>query len=60
MGMGGKGPGGPGGPGKGNHFETVISIHEDKTDEVFAKLQATNNAYFRENIDLVALSFKKN
>lgn len=45
--------------GKGNHFETVISVVDDRKDEIFDKLMATNNAYFKENIGLVALSFSK-
>ncbi len=44
--------------GKNNHFETVIKIEEGKVDEIFEKLVATNNAYFKENVDLVALSFE--
>ncbi len=45
--------------GKDNHFETKISIIPEKTNELFHKLKATNNAYFKENIDLVAVCFKK-
>lgn len=45
--------------GRDCHFETVIDIVDDKKDEIFAKLVATNNAYFKENQGLVALSFAK-
>lgn len=45
--------------GKDNHFETVIEIVDDKKEEIFQKLVATNNAYFKENTGLVALTFKK-
>ncbi len=45
--------------GKNNHFETVIKIEEEITNEVFDKLLAVNNSYFKENVGLVALSFNK-
>lgn len=44
--------------GKDNHFETVIQIVDDKKEEIFNKLKNTNNSYFKENKELVALSFK--
>ncbi|MFI3171035.1 MAG: hypothetical protein R3Y58_01495 [Eubacteriales bacterium] len=45
--------------GKDNHFETTIHIVDEKKDEIFEKLKATNNAYFKENNNLTALSFGK-
>lgn len=45
--------------GKHNHFEAVINIVDEKKDEIFEKLVATNNAFFKENIGLTALSFTK-
>ncbi|MFI3227172.1 MAG: hypothetical protein R3Y09_07130 [Clostridia bacterium] len=45
--------------GRDNHFETVIDIVDDRKDEIFDKLVATNNAFFKQNEGLVALSFKK-
>lgn len=45
--------------GKYNHFESKINIVDEKKDSIFEKLVATNNAFFKENVDLVALSFTK-
>lgn len=45
--------------GKDNHFETTIHIVDEKKEEVFEKLVATNNAYFKENVGLTCLMFKK-
>lgn len=45
--------------GKDNHFETVIKIQQDKTDEIFENLKSKNNLFFKENNNLIALSFKK-
>lgn len=45
--------------GKDNHFEATISIVDDRKDEIFQKLVTTNNAYFKENTNLTALSFRK-
>ncbi len=43
--------------GKNNHFEAEIHIVDDKKDEIFEKLKATNNDYFKQNEGLTALSF---
>lgn len=46
--------------GKENHFTSKITIlPEDKVEEIFNKLQQTNNAFFKENKGLLALSFEK-
>lgn len=45
--------------GKGVEFETQIDIVNDKKDEIFEKLVNTNNAFFKQNDGLVALSFKR-
>ncbi len=45
--------------GKDNHFETVIKIETEKTDEIFQNLMSKNNSYFKTNENLTALSFKK-
>ncbi len=45
--------------GKDCIFNTVIKVLPEKTDEIFKKLTETNNMYFKENIDLVALCFEK-
>lgn len=44
--------------GKDVEFETVIDIIDDKKDEIFENLVKTNNAYFKVNQGLTALSFK--
>ncbi len=46
--------------GRDNHFETRIRIlSDDKIEEVNAKLHATNNAFFKDTNNLLALSFTK-
>ncbi len=44
--------------GAGVHFSTTMEVLEDTT-EVFEKLNATNNAFFKENENLTALRFQK-
>lgn len=46
--------------GKANHFATKIQIlDEGKTQEIFGKLDDTNNSFFRDTEGVVALSFCK-
>ncbi|MFI3284764.1 MAG: hypothetical protein R3Y57_06740, partial [Erysipelotrichaceae bacterium] len=45
--------------GKYNHFETVIEIVDEQKEEIFSRLVESNNAYFKENVGLTALRFKK-
>ncbi|MFI3208853.1 MAG: hypothetical protein R3Y40_06925 [Eubacteriales bacterium] len=45
--------------GRDNHFEGMIEIVDEKKDEIFQKLKDTNNAFFKENTNLTALSFGK-
>ncbi|OON91053.1 MAG: hypothetical protein ATN34_02090 [Epulopiscium sp. Nele67-Bin002] len=46
--------------GKDNHFSTTIQILDDcKVDEIAQKLELTNNTYFRDTDNLLALSFQK-
>ncbi|OOO00343.1 MAG: hypothetical protein ATN35_07650 [Epulopiscium sp. Nele67-Bin004] len=47
--------------GKNTHFTGTISILDDsKVDEIFNKLEATNNGYFKDKDNLLALSFINN
>ncbi|OON96466.1 MAG: hypothetical protein ATN36_00735 [Epulopiscium sp. Nele67-Bin005] len=45
--------------GKNNHFTTKINILDDKVDEIFQKLEDTNNSYFKTKDNLVVISFEK-
>lgn len=46
--------------GKATHFATKIQIlDEEKTQEIFKKLDDTNNSYFRNTEGVIALSFCK-
>ncbi|MFI3254836.1 MAG: hypothetical protein R3Y63_10945 [Eubacteriales bacterium] len=46
--------------GRDKHFTSTISIlPEEKTEEIFTKLQQTNNSFFKKNEGLLALSFAK-
>ncbi len=46
--------------GRDNHFDTKIQIlSEDKVIEIDSKLRATNNAFFKNTENLLALSFAK-
>ncbi len=46
--------------GRDNHFETKIEIlPEEKVAEVDSKLKATNNAFFKDTKNTLALSFSK-
>ncbi len=46
--------------GRDNHFETKIQILPDeKVEEINGKLKATNNTYFKNTENLLALSFTK-
>lgn len=45
--------------GKDVEFETSIEVVNDKKEEIFDKLMKTNNAFFKQNDGLVALTFKR-
>lgn len=46
--------------GRDNHFSSSVTILPDeKVDEIFNKLKQTNNAFFKQNEGLLALSFQK-
>ncbi|MFI3327189.1 MAG: hypothetical protein R3Y35_13615 [Clostridia bacterium] len=46
--------------GKDNHFSSKMTIlPEDKVQEIFEKLQNTNNSFFKKNEGLIALSYQK-
>ncbi|MFI3207076.1 MAG: hypothetical protein R3Y33_07490, partial [Clostridia bacterium] len=46
--------------GRDNHFSSKMTIlPEDKVQEIFEKLQNTNNSFFKKNEGLIALSYQK-